>query len=224
VITPVNSVPGKSWDCVTLCFGFAILLTALGCVPNTSFRGTELTSKNTAYPFTLKDQLGQTVNSDIFNGKITVLTFLYTECTDICPLTTTALHRAYDMLGDDAHKTTFVAITVDPDRDNAQAMYSYSKKWDMLDKWVFLTGTKEELRPIWQAYYIALGPSDHLSSKSTSKDTADSKISAAIRTVGYLLDHPAPVYLIDRNGKMRVVFTDLALDPNPLVHDIRLLL
>lgn len=197
---------------------------ALGCAPNTSFHGTELTSKNAAHRFTLKDQLGQTINSDIFNGKITVLTFLYTECPDVCPLTTAALHKAYEMLGDDAHETNFVAITVDPDRDNAQAAYSYSKKWDMLDKWVFLTGTNEELKPIWQAYYVALGPSASLSNKSSSKNTADSEISAATRTAGYLVDHPAPVYLIDRNGKMRVIYTDLTLNPNPLVNDIRLLL
>ncbi|MCH7706360.1 MAG: hypothetical protein IIB33_04865 [Chloroflexi bacterium] len=41
---------------------------------------------------------------------------------------------------------------------------------------------------------------------------------------GYLVGHSAPVYLIDRSGMLRVLHTNLTLDPQPLVHDIRLLL
>ena len=41
---------------------------------------------------------------------------------------------------------------------------------------------------------------------------------------GYLIGHSTPVYLIDRSGMLRVLHTDLTLDPQPLVQDIRLLL
>ena len=39
----------------------------------------------------------------------------------------------------------------------------------------------------------------------------------------YTVSHSAPVYLIDRDGRMRVLFTS-PLDPQNIVHDIRLLL
>src|SRR5438045_2983066 len=43
--------------------------------------------------FQLSDQFGQPVRLSSFKGKVVVLTFLYTNCPDACPLITGKLHQ-----------------------------------------------------------------------------------------------------------------------------------
>ena len=65
---------------------------------------------------------------------------------------------------------------------------------------------------MWRGYYVA-------AERETSEDAG-----AQISPGGYLVGHSTPVYLIDRDGKLRVVNAVPPLVPQPLVHDIRLLL
>ena len=221
---PGPSVTGGSWPQWAFSFTVAALLLVVGCTSRASFHGTELASANPATPFTLRDQFDQQVNLFDLKGRVVVLTFLYTNCPDVCPLTTDALRKAYDSLGQDAQQTAFVAITVDPSRDSVEQVYSYSEQRDMLHKWAFLTGIEEELAPLWQAYYVAAEPARAKTNGATSEEHTHTDTGDADSTAEYLVDHSAPVYLIDREGRMRVVFTELTLDPQPLVDDIRLLL
>ena len=222
----------SGWFRPGLAFIAAGLFLVLGCSSESSFQGTELVAADPGSAFHLQDQFGGQVELADLAGKVVVLTFLYTHCPDVCPLTTDALRKAYDSLGQDASDTAFVAITVDPARDTVEQVYRYSEQRGMLDKWAFLTGSQEELAPVWRAYYIpaerevvgtgsgALGQLDQHTAAEAINTEIDTENSAA----GYLVGHSAPVYLIDRAGRLRVVFTGLTLDPQPLVHDIRMLL
>ena len=221
---PGPSVTGGAWSQWAFSFAVAALLLAVGCTSKASFHGTELASANPATLFTLRDQFDRRVALSDLTGRVVVLTFLYTNCPDVCPLTTDALRKAYDSLGRDAQQTAFVAISVDPARDSVEQVYRYSEQRDMLHKWAFLTGTEEELAPLWQAYYIAAEPAIARTSGAPSEEHTHADNVAEDSVAGYLVDHSAPVYLIDREGRMRVVFTGLTLDPQPLVDDIRLLL
>ena len=200
-----------------LILGVVVLLLAQGCTPEASFLGTELTSNDPTPSFHLQDQFGQSVDIADLRGKVVVLTFLYTNCLDICPLITETLRRAYDSLGKDAQGTAFVAISVDPSRDTVEQIYRYSKQKGMLDKWAFLTGSYEDLEPVWLEYYVA-------AEMETDAEAMTTALGAEDTYVGYLVGHSAPVYLIDPTGRLRVVFTNLTLDPKPLLHDIWLLM
>lgn len=190
----------------------ATLLLSLGCTARADFNGTELNPATPAALFTLQDQFGQLVSLSNLKGKVVVLAFIYTNCTDVCPLTTQTLGMAYDALGDDVKNTAFMAVTVDPERDTVQQAYSYSEQKGMLRKWSFLTGSRQELEPVWRDYYVD-------AEKETSQET-----SVPGPTGGYLVSHSAPVYLIDRDGVLRIVTTTPPLVAQPLVHDIQLLL
>ncbi len=203
-----------------------ILVLLTGCGTEVSFQGTELSPPQTASPFQLRDQFNQPLALEELKGSVVVLTFLYTRCPDVCPLMAETLRKAYDSLGDEASETAFVAITVDPARDTTEEARRYSEEKGMLDRWSYLTGTEEELEPVWRAYYVAAEPEtitggalDTLSSETEAQAVANE-----IGAGGYLVGHSTPVYLIDRSGMLRVLHTDLTLDPQPLVHDIRLLL
>ena len=198
------------------------------CSTTETLLGTVLSSQEPATPFELRDQFGQPVALADYSGRVVVLTFLYTYCPDICPVATSRLQEAHRMLGDDTDQVAFVAISVDPGRDTVERAYDYSQDWDMLNKWAFLTGDEPELSRIWEAYYIDPDIDHGGESKSGTAHIDESKQGAVGSlqqpvSAGYEITHSAPVYVIDRRGRMRVLFTP-PLDPNELVHDIRLLL
>ena len=212
----------------------AAILLAVACSKPPSFEGTVLKPPSPAPDFTLQDQFGTSFSLSNLKGKTVVLTFLYTNCPDICPLTAESLHRAYEQLGEDTSKIEFVAVSVDPQRDSVEQAYTYSEEKGMLHKWRFLVGSEEDLASVWAAYYVGPlrndpidGTSDHDGSNSDTKASEGTNSVDTFREAverEYDISHQAPVYLIDREGNRRVIITSLLLDPSPLVHDIRVLL
>lgn len=218
--------------------GLVLLLLVTGaCSGEASFQGRELDSPDVAPPFELQDQFANPVSLSDFAGKVVALTFLYTYCPDVCPLTTETLRRTQELLGEDASDVQFLAISVDPPRDTVERAYEYSQEKAMLDKWHYLVGTEEQLAPVWTSYWLDpyreipgedAGSSSNDSGEEEQEDGEfrHSRISTSSGALdgGYLIGHSAPVLLIDREGFRRVLFTELTLDYQPLLHDIRLLL
>ncbi|MCE2464071.1 MAG: SCO family protein [Dehalococcoidia bacterium] len=212
-----------------------VLISVVSCSGPDSFQGTELDSPDVAPPFRLVNQFGDSVGLSDMAGKVVVLTFLYTNCPDICPLTTETLRRAHTILGNDSNQIEMVAISVDPQRDSVESAYQYSDERDMLNRWHYLVGNEEQLEPIWKSYWL-----DPIQETTNSADAplndehGDGGIAPGTGAGGsalprsapdsYLVNHTAPVFLIDRRGYRRSLFSSLSLDPQPLVHDIRLLI
>ena len=165
--------------------------------------------------FTLTKQLGQTVTLDSLRDQVVVLTFLYTYCPDVCPIVTTQLRDVQTQLAADSSEVEFVAISVDPERDTVKTAREYLDRWELKDEWQFLVGSHQTLAPIWQSYYVdpyADGPKGE--APTPEPRGAVGTLSAAIAE-RYLVIHSAPVFLIDRNGRRRVVFTS-PLDPSEI--------
>ena len=182
-----------------------------------------------ASPFTLLNQFGEETSLSDFRGKVVLLTFLYTNCPDVCPITTNQLREAHDSLGETVNDIAIVAISVDPDRDTVAAAMDYSERWKMTDRWSYLVGTQSELAPTWKSYYMdpaSLRPSAHTEAGSAhdlSPDTGPRNAGAdALVRESYLVIHSAPIYLIDRDGVLRVVITH-PFDTADLVDDARAL-
>jgi len=193
---------------------------ATGCSRQLSFMGTELNPIKTAPAFQLQNQFGNTVNLSELSGKVIVLTFLYTSCPDICPVITQTLRQTYIQLDERVNDVAFIAISIDPKRDLREEAYSYSKKHDMLNKWDFLIGKPDELNQILDSYYISTSWGENTTTtppKSSAKNFRDQDLYE-------LIAHSYPIYLIDRNGHLRVLFTNPSIDPSPLLHDIKLLI
>jgi cytochrome oxidase Cu insertion factor (SCO1/SenC/PrrC family) len=66
--------------------------------------------------FTLTDQFGKRVSLRSLRGKVVVVSFNDPECTTICPLTTTALLRAKELLGPAAGRVELIGIGANPRR------------------------------------------------------------------------------------------------------------
>jgi cytochrome oxidase Cu insertion factor (SCO1/SenC/PrrC family) len=127
--------------------------------------------------FTLTDQFGKRVSLRSLRGKVVVVSFNDPECTTICPLTTTALLRAKQLLGAAGSKVELIGIGANPEKTEVKWVRAYSRAHGMLHKWRFLTGSLSELRRVWRAYGIE----------------------AAV--VNGSIDHTPATYVIDSRGR-----------------------
>jgi cytochrome oxidase Cu insertion factor (SCO1/SenC/PrrC family) len=105
--------------------------------------------------FTLTDQFGKRVSLRSLRGRVVVLSFNDPRCTTICPLTTTALLHAKDLLGPAASHVELVGVGANPEATEVKWVRAYSQAHGMLHKWRFLTGSLPELKRVWRAYNVA---------------------------------------------------------------------
>ena len=86
---------------------------------------------------------------DVIKGRMVVISFIYTSCTDICPLTTARLGQVADELGDAVGRDVFfVSITVDPKNDTPAKLKAFAQAFHLGPGWIFLTGTMADIRAI----------------------------------------------------------------------------
>lgn len=95
--------------------------------------------------FTLLTQDSIAINfPSHFNGKYVVMGFIFTNCPDICPLTTNNMRIIQEKLKErDIENVEFASLSFDPgvDRPNVLKKYAELRNLD-LSHWVFLTGSK----------------------------------------------------------------------------------
>ena len=173
--------------------------------------------------FELNDQFDQPVSLASFKGKVVALTFIYTNCPDACPLITEKLHLAYDQLGPDTAKFAILAVTVDPTHDTVAQVRNYSVQKDMLQKWHFLIGADDAIRPVLAQYGVeAIAQDDEaIAAKSTALALAPP--SPTPLSAKGVVDHSSPTFIIDRLGRARAIL-DVNFDAADLVQNVRALL
>ena len=187
------------------------------------FNGTVLKGAESSPSFELTNQTGQAVSLESLQGRVVVLTFLYTYCPDVCPIITSQLRDVQDQLPDEGSGVEFVAISVDPERDTVEAASDYLERWKLEEEWQYLVGDRAALEPIWESYFVdPYADDDGVEIATPEPRGAVDALSAAI-TERYLVIHSAPVFLIDREGRRRVVFTS-PLNPEEIAQDVRTLL
>jgi cytochrome oxidase Cu insertion factor (SCO1/SenC/PrrC family)/thiol-disulfide isomerase/thioredoxin len=104
--------------------------------------------------FTLSDQFGQPVSLRSFRGRTVILAFNDSECTTVCPLTTTAMMDAKAMLGKAGSRVQLLGVDADPAATAVEDVWSYSELHGMLHAWDFLTGSLPQLKQVWKHYGI----------------------------------------------------------------------
>ncbi len=207
----------------------ALFLTACASpVSEAEFNGTRLKSGDVAPNFALTNQAGRSVSLESLRGDVVVLTFLYTNCPDVCPIVTSRLREVGELLGPEGNAAQFVAVSVDPERDSVESAREYLDKWKLSGNWHFLVGDRPALEEVWKDYYVDPAVSDHdplASGAATPTAEARGAIDAlsAEITQRYLVIHSTPVFLVDRRGERRVVFTP-PLEPEEVAEDIKRLL
>src|SRR5581483_1458788 len=108
----------------------------------------------TAPDFTLSDQFGRPVSLHDFRGKVVILAFNDSQCTTICPLTTTAMLDAKAMLGKAGSRVQLLGVDANPAAISVEDVWSYSELHGMLHSWQYLTGTLPQLNQVWRSYAV----------------------------------------------------------------------
>ncbi len=154
--------------------------------------------------FALSDQQGRPVTLSGLRGRVVLLTFLYTTCPDVCPLTAQKLRQTLEKLGGDGAEAVAVAISVDPERDDQAAAAAFSRLHELPDgRWHYLVGSEAQLAPVWAAYGVAASP--------------------ALSNSAIRVGHTEAIYVIDQQGREQSLLRS-DFDPSRLAAGVRTLL
>lgn len=133
--------------------------------------------------FTLNSASGP-VSLESMRGKVVVLYFGYTMCPDVCPTSLALLASALRGLSDEElGQVRALFISVDPDRDTLERLQTYAAFFHPGIEGI--TGTDAQLADVAKKYGAAY--------RKNKQDSA----------MGYVVDHTADLYVIDRQGRLR---------------------
>jgi protein SCO1/2 len=153
--------------------------------------------------FALVNQDAKTVKLSDYQGKILVVSFVFTTCNGACPATTHRLAKVRAALDEQVkpRPIEFLTITLDPARDTPEALRKYVKLYDLPAKrWTFVTGPPEKVAQTIDAWGMWVKP-----------------------TANGQLDHPSRVFLLDQQQRIREVYNVDMLRTADVLEDIELL-
>ncbi len=152
--------------------------------------------------------------AEFTHGKVTLLTFFYTTCTDPlgCPFGYVTLSQLRARVIADAGLTTrvrFVNVSLDPLRDTPAVIRRYAAQWgtDPRFEWAFLTaGSISGLLPVLDDF-----------GQDVSVETDQNGHATRV------LHHMLKVFLIDPRGMVREIYSLAYLQPDVMLNDVRTL-
>jgi len=155
-----------------------------------------------APPLALHNYLGQPVNIASYKGKAVLVTFLYTNCPDICPLITSNLRVAQNLMGKaTASKAQIIAVSVDPRGDTRKAVAAFLARHQMTGRMQYLVGSAHELAAVWKAWGVG-----------SERDAQQPQF----------VNHSGLVYGVTGSGK-RLAYYAATFQPSEIAHDVPLL-
>jgi protein SCO1 len=171
-------------------------------VPSGSFRGSVADPATCAPALQLRNYLGQTVNVKQYLGKAVLVTFLYTNCPDVCPLITANLHAAQSLMGpEESAKVQILAVSVDPRGDTSKAVAAFVARHEMTGRMQYLIGSSSELAHVWANWNVG-----------SERDAQQPQ----------LVNHSGLVYGISASGKITTLYA-ANFKPSDIAHDVPLL-
>ena len=100
--------------------------------------------------FTLTDYRGVRVELSGLRGRPVVLAFLYTQCADVCLLTTAGLAEVAKAVPEAA----YVGVSVDPTGDDPSTVRRFLSRQGLGERMAYLTGPVPALEKVWAEYFV----------------------------------------------------------------------
>jgi protein SCO1/2 len=161
-----------------------------------------LSPATAAPPLRLHNYLGQPVDIAQYRGKPALVTFIYTHCPDVCPLITSNLRVAQNLLGAGGpSKAQVIAVSVDAKGDNRRTVAAFLKAHEMTGRMQYLIGSTRELARVWRAWGVG-----------SERDAKNPD----------LVEHSGVIYGITASGKRATLYS-ARFKPADVAHDVPLL-
>ena len=153
--------------------------------------------------FALMDQSAKPFAFKNLSGKVAVVTFAYTTCTDVCPLITAAARQVQSGLSAaERQRVQLLTVTTDPEIDSPKVLAAYAKRHGAdLANWSFLSGPESELKKVWKNFGVGVK-----------------------RKGRGIVEHTPLTAVIDQNREMRYVYIGPSPDPQQVLIDVRALI
>jgi protein SCO1 len=149
--------------------------------------------------FALTSQDGVPVTLADFRGKVLAVSFIFTLCTDTCPVLTPMMSFVQDRLGRDfGEKIAFVSITIDPERDTPEVLKEYAQAFGANPAgWFFATGPRDAIADVTRRYGVFAAKAENGN-----------------------VDHTFLTSIVDQRGILRVQYLGVRFDPEEFRRDL----
>ena len=146
---------------------------------------------------------------EIISGNITVIGFIFTNCPDICPMTTHNMYLTEKKLREQKiGNVKFVALSFDPERDKPSVLKKFAEFRGIdFNNWILLTGEKIIITDLLRRFDVRAIPADSIYSD-------DGELS-------YSIMHTDRISLIDNKGFLKKNYTGSKLNIDELFNDIK---
>ena len=161
---------------------------------NTNYVG--IKSKTDLYlpEFNFQNQNGVYVSDIDFKSELTLVTFMYSDCTTECPSALNDLKNFEMTRNDYKDELNIIIFSIDPENDTESEVNSLLMKYELNNSVNYLIGDKDELKVIWEHFYV---PVANIESKSLK---------------GNLILHSMPAYLISERNEFTLIYTEFDID------------
>jgi cytochrome oxidase Cu insertion factor (SCO1/SenC/PrrC family) len=133
----------------------------------------------------LQDQHGKILDEKLFDQGPTVVSFFFTACTTVCPVSTDLLLRAQASMASQGMTPGFLSISVTPQTDDAATLRRYARSTGLPSSWILASGNA--------------GQTARFASESFFSDIA------TLGTDG-LPPHLDRAFLVDRQRRIRGIY------------------
>ncbi len=162
------------------------------------FDGTLALPAKAAPPIQLRNYLGQPVSLSQYRGKAVLVTFLYTNCPDVCQLIASNLRNALNLLGRKASDVQVIAVSVDPRGDTPASVARFLAAHELVGRMQYLIGSASQLGQTWSAWSVG-----------ATREANQPQ----------LIAHSALVYGITASGRVKTVYPS-SFEPGEIAHDV----
>ncbi|MBI1939703.1 MAG: SCO family protein [Ignavibacteriales bacterium] len=146
---------------------------------------------------------------DLTKGKTAIVGYIFTNCPDICPLTTNNMRLIQERLKKEkVEGVNFVSISFDPENDKPDVLKKFAEIRNLdLSNWTFLTGQKLVIDSVIKKAGVVAVP-------------GDSTIYPDGRKIYYFV-HTDRIQLVDDEGRVRKNYPGSKINVDEIVGDIK---
>jgi len=180
-----------------------------------TFNGNELAAKPVAYEFVLVDSTNTSFDSRDIDADLTIFTFVFTRCKDVCLAQTESMKWVIDNLDEnDSARVQILTISLDPWHDSVSMLADFASSKDA--DWPHLTSPDAgnmsqqryfDLESVWGAYGVSM-------ETAPAEEGEDD----------FVIVHNQPIVLVDSQHRKRVSWDNAEFVPELFLEDVQTLL